>query len=109
MAASIERKHPFGGWIVQNRVGMVAHLHLAQALQRLRIEDVDHALPAGADEAFAELRRERNTVHAGCIRDLAFQLAGVDINHHDARRTGNVEAAGSAVDSEVIPSSLSTQ
>jgi hypothetical protein len=45
-------------------------------------------------------------VDARCVRDIADDLTGVDVDDDDMGRVGDVEAARSRIDGEVIPAAL---
>src|SRR5207249_11919297 len=81
----------------------------ALAVETLQDENGDGTGAAVAREAAAQLRNQRNAVHALGIGYITQYLMSVCVHNHDVRASRDVTASGLTVHREVVPESLSAQ
>src|SRR5712671_3407441 len=101
-AAAVEGEDALGGRIVNNGVGIRVGLCGADGLQSFEIENRDGVGAAIAGEAAAEVGGHGDAVDAWRVRDVAFDSVGVGIHDYNVRAMRDVNAAGVAVDVNVV-------
>jgi len=85
-AGVIERPDLLPFLKVANTVRVGAGHHRAQRLQRFQIDDGRRVPATVAREPAPEIGRNSESMHAGCIGNLAYDLAGLGISDDDLRR-----------------------
>src|SRR6185437_3181130 len=105
----IHGERAFGERIIKNGVRPRAgHLHLADRLERLEVEDRRRRVTAIAGESTVELARYRNTVHSVGARNVANDFHGRHIDDHHMRSARDVQSAAGSVGREVVPESFAS-
>jgi hypothetical protein len=79
LAAPVEGEDAAGGRLVDDGVGILARLGLAELLESLQIEYRDRARAPVARKSAAQLRGEGDAVDALGVRDLACRGVGVGV------------------------------
>src|SRR6266436_996038 len=103
LAAAIEGEDAFGGGIIDDGIGVSAGLGRAERLESLCVEDRDGVASAVADETAAEIGSNGDAMHAWRIGDVAFNGVGVGVHDDNVRGVRDVDAAGVAIDIDVVP------
>src|SRR5205823_6451920 len=71
MATAVEGENALGCWIVENCVGVLAHIfYFVDRFQRIQIENRDRAFASIAGEAAAEIRGKRDSMDSLGIGNL---------------------------------------
>ena len=108
--APVEGEHALAGGIVEDRVGVLAGgLDLLQPCERVQIKHHDEARAPDADVPAAEVRCQRDPVHARGIGDLAGHCQLVGIDHQHARAVRDEQAMTTGFQSEVVPALVPRQ
>ena len=103
LTATVEGEHALGNGVVGNGVGIGVGLYGADGLQGLEIEDGGGVRPATADEAATQVGGDGDAVDAWRVGDVAFDGVGVGVHDDDMGAVGDVDAAGVAVNREIVP------
>src|SRR5882762_4368278 len=103
-AAAVKGEDALGGRVVNDGVGIRVGLCGADGLQSFEIENGDRVCAAIAGEAAAEVCGYGHAVDSGRVRNVAFDGVGIGIHDHDVGAVRDVDAAGVAVDVNVVPS-----
>src|SRR5712664_772256 len=102
-AAAVEGENALAGGVVEDGVGIGVGLCGADRFQGFQVKDDRGVGAACADKAAAEGGGYGDAVHALGVGDVAFDGVGVGIHDDDVRTVRNVNAAGVAIDQEIIP------
>src|SRR5216684_3901871 len=102
-AAAVESEDALGGGVVDDGVGISVGFYGADGFQSFEIEDGDSVGAAVAGEAAAEVRSDGDAVHALRVGNVAFDGVGVGVHDHGVRAVRDVDAAGVAVDVDIVP------
>ena len=107
MAASIEGKHPLGGWIEQDRVRILANVvNLVDRLERMQVEDRDGAFSAIAGEPAPQLGSKCNAVNPEGVGNVPDALPSVGVQNDDVGSARDEEMAGASVNVQIVPPSF---
>src|SRR6266849_662584 len=102
-AATVKGEDALGGRVVDDGVGIGVGLHGADCFQGFGIKDDGSIGAACADEAAAEVGGDGDAVNALRIGNVAFDGVSVGVHDHGVRAVRDVDAAGVAVDVDVVP------
>ena len=86
-----------------DRIRILTGLRLADLGERLQIENGHAVGLAVGDKSLAEFGRDRDSVHAVELRDLADHLARFDVHHFHQSAVRSVNAVGRGIHREVVP------
>src|SRR5712671_424230 len=102
-AAAVEGEDALSCGIINDGVRIRVGFCGADGLQSFEIENRDGVGAAIAGEAAAEVCGYGDAVYAWCVGNVAFDGVGVGIHDYDVGAVGDVDAAGVAVDVNVVP------
>src|ERR1700733_4186338 len=99
----IVREDPSGVGIEVDSVRSLAYIDLLDHGQLGEVEHRDLILFSVAGEAVLLFGSNGDPVHAGGVFDGAYGCSGIGVEHIDAHTVGDIDAAGRAIDGDVVP------
>src|SRR5690242_5933439 len=106
-AAAVHHDHSFAELVIEDRIGILTDLDLADYFQRARIECRNGAGLPIAKEAAVELGNKSDSVRSVCGH-RAYLLAAFGVNHENLVVVRNEQTLSHAIVRNVIPAALSS-
>src|SRR5260370_10816977 len=104
--APIEGEDALGDGFIEDGIGIRVCLNGADRLQRLEIENSDAVSATVTGEAAAQVGSDSDAMHTLGIGDIANDRVGVSVEDDDMSAARDVDAAGTTVYVDVIPTSV---
>jgi len=106
-ASTVEGENAFRARVVVDRIGVQAPgLDRINGLEGLQIEDDDGIGPTRGDKAAVQIGRQRDTVDAQSVGDVADDDPGIRVQHNHVIAVRNIHPAGSTVYDAIVLAAL---
>ena len=92
--------------LVDDGVGAGVSVDFCKRRQRLQIHHTDFGLRTVAAEAFAELGRDGEPVHARGIGDVADDGVGIEIHDNDVGAVRDIQPTCLRIDRQIVPAGV---
>ena len=109
MRIAIETENPVRGFVVNDGIRVFGGRNASKWCIGLQIEHHDGPVLTGRRKPSAGICGNRHAVRPLDARDLAEELAGVLVDHHDSILPADKEAVAGRIRHEVVPRALATQ
>ena len=92
--------------VVKDRIGILARFHFRDCLQCFEVDDARGRFLPVAGKAAAQIGRDRKTVDALGVGDLAGNRIFCQVDDDDLRRVRDIEPVRCRIDGEIIPTAF---